>query len=67
MSAVVLEDYLTQKQAAESKGMDYHTVWRWVRAGKLPTLKVGQTVLIKKSDLAAITPAPQAGKPRGLK
>jgi excisionase family DNA binding protein len=45
----VADSYYTLNQAAEVLGIDRHTIWRWIAAGKLASEKVGGTVLIEKS------------------
>ena len=49
-----LENYYTQDEAAQAKGVSRVTIWKWIKQKKLPVVKVGATVLIRKDDLAAI-------------
>jgi excisionase family DNA binding protein len=44
---------LTVPEAARRVGRDPETVRRWIRAGKLPSQKVGTQHLIDEQDLAA--------------
>ena len=58
------EEYVTVPQAARLLKVSTPTVWRWIKAGKLPALRVGErSVRIKGSDLdRVIRPA---GEGRG--
>jgi len=47
-------NYYTQGEAAKVKGVCRATIWKWVKKGKLPAIKVDRRVLIRKDDLAAI-------------
>ena len=44
---------LTVPEAAKRVGRDPETVRRWIRAGRLPSTKVGTQHLIDEDDLAA--------------
>jgi excisionase family DNA binding protein len=46
----------TVKQAAQGKGVNYHTVLRAVRRGTLPARRLGRQVLITATDLTAWQP-----------
>ncbi len=46
----------TMAQAARLKGVNYHTVSRAVRRGKLPVRRLGHQVLIAAADLDAWSP-----------
>jgi hypothetical protein len=54
-------DYYTLHGAAEALGVSYWQVWRAVRQRQVPTLRLGQTLLVKLADLrqAETTPGPQ--------
>lgn len=45
---------LTVPEAAKRVGRDPETVRRWIRAGKLPSKKVGTQHLVDENDLAAL-------------
>ena len=49
-----LMNYCTQKEAAEAIGKSDVTIWTWIKSGKLPAIKVGREVLIRKDDLAGL-------------
>jgi excisionase family DNA binding protein len=46
---------LTVPEAAKRVGRDPETVRRWIRAGKLPSSRVGTQHLIDEADLARVT------------
>ena len=46
----------TMRQAAQVKGVNYHTVSRAVRRGTLPARRLGRQVLITAADLTAWQP-----------
>jgi excisionase family DNA binding protein len=46
----------TMRQAAQRKGVSYHTVSRAVRSGKLPSRRLGRMVLVTAADLDAWRP-----------
>jgi excisionase family DNA binding protein len=50
------EDVFTMEQAAQLKGVSYHTVSRAIRRGVLPARRLGKMAFIKKSDLQAWAP-----------
>jgi excisionase family DNA binding protein len=52
-------DYYTVTQAAKVLEVSPSTIWRWIKAGKLPAYRVGERAIrIKKADLPSIvTPA----------
>jgi len=47
----VEETYYTIQEIADRLKVNYRTVYRWVRAGKLPAYKFGQDWRITESDL----------------
>mgnify|MGYP001218776251 CR=1 FL=1 len=60
MSKTVERDYYTVAEAAEKLHVSHSTVWRWIRAGKLPAYRVGSRNLrIKQSDLNNVVEATQ--------
>jgi excisionase family DNA binding protein len=50
------EEVFTMRQAAQRKGVSYHTVSRAVRSGRLPSRRLGRQALIAEEDLAAWQP-----------
>ena len=45
----VAEHFFTLTEAAEALGVERHSIWRWIKAGRLgKTQKVGGVVLIEK-------------------
>ncbi|MCK4872149.1 MAG: helix-turn-helix domain-containing protein [Phycisphaerales bacterium] len=48
-----MEKLLSLDEAAEILGVEYKTVYRLVRSGKLPAGRVGRVYRIKRSDLDA--------------
>ncbi len=52
---------LTVPEAAARVGLNPETIRRWIRAGKLPSRKVGTQHLIDEDDLAAAIRAVSAG------
>ena len=53
MKTQVLEQLLTQPEAAAICGVHLHTIIRARRAGELRSIKRGRSVRIRPSDLAA--------------
>lgn len=51
------------KDAAAYLGISRSTIWRYIRAGKLPTMKLGAIVLIEKSALDALLQTPTSPSP----
>jgi excisionase family DNA binding protein len=49
-------DRYTMTEAAQIKGVSYHTVSRAVRSGKLPAQRLGRMALIAAADLQAWRP-----------
>jgi excisionase family DNA binding protein len=52
---------LTVPEAARRTGRNPETIRRWIRAGKLPSRKVGTQHIIEESDLDAVA-APEAAE-----
>jgi len=50
----MLEGYLTTKEAAEILEVSEGRIRQLVAEGRLPAVKVGQTNLVKKSDLELV-------------
>jgi acetyl-CoA synthetase len=48
---LVEETYYTLQEIADRLKVNYRTVYRWVRAGKLPAYKFGQDWRVTESDL----------------
>ncbi len=46
-----LSAYALLGDAAKETGVHRSTLWRWIRAGKLHSLKMGREVLIEKAEL----------------
>jgi len=42
-----LSEFLPVPEAARAAGVSERTVWRWVRAGRVDTLKVGRRLLVR--------------------
>lgn len=62
---------LTLDDVAERAGVHYQTVYRWVRSGRLPAVKIGSSYVVKARDLEEFTdrrlqptspPAPSAAR-----
>lgn len=51
--------FLTVEQTAKLIGKNPFTLYRWIKAGKLKTTKVGRTNLISKEQLAAVYKLPE--------
>jgi excisionase family DNA binding protein len=47
-------EYLTVDQAAERANRHAQTIRNWVRSGKLPAFRLGQSYLIRPEDLDAM-------------
>lgn len=55
----IAEVFYTLSEAAERLSVERHTVWRWIRAGRLEAQKVGGTVLIERAAVEALRVAGQ--------
>src|SRR5438552_11061253 len=54
--------FYSVSQAAELLGVSRVSIWRWVRAGHLPVVRLGhRTVRIKRDDLEALAVRGQSG------
>ncbi|MDA8277003.1 MAG: helix-turn-helix domain-containing protein [Actinomycetota bacterium] len=49
------DKYLDLNDAAEYLGVHYQTIYRWVREGNIPAIKVGTRYQVKVSDLESFT------------
>ncbi len=49
-----LEGFLTTKEVAEKLGVTVGRVQQFIAEGRLPATKVGQTNLVKESDLKLV-------------
>lgn len=49
------EQYYSIEQVAKTLKVAYLTVYRWIRSGKLKSIKAGKQYRIKKMDLEAFT------------
>ena len=56
-------EYVTQNEAAVLKDVEYHTIMRWIRQGKLSADKIGGVVLIRRTDLTQIVKS-NRGRPQ---
>lgn len=59
----MLEGYLTTKEAAEKLGISEGRIRQFVADGRLPAVKVGQTNLVKESDLSLVAER-KTGRPK---
>ncbi len=48
MTVMISEKFYTLTEAAERLQVERHTIWRWVRSGKLAAQKAGGVVFIEK-------------------
>ena len=49
-----LEGFLTTKEVAEKLGVSVGRVQQFIAEGRLPATKIGQTNLVKESDLKLV-------------
>ena len=60
------DEYLTAPEAARLLKVSPTTVWRWIKAGRLPALRVGErSVRLKRADLSSVIRPAQEGKGAG--
>jgi excisionase family DNA binding protein len=57
-----LEGFLTTKEVAERLGVSVGRVQQFIAEGRLPATKIGQTNLVKESDLKLVENR-QTGRP----
>lgn len=60
---MISDHYVTKAEAARKLGVNRLTIWRWIKAGRLPAEKVGREVLIKLDDLSQVTKPKRGRKP----
>ena len=58
-----LEGFLTTKEVAEKIGVSVGRVQQFIAEGRLPATKIGQTNLVKESDLKLVQDR-KTGRPR---
>ena len=51
---ISVEDALTQKDAAYQLGITTMTLWRWIKAGKISTVRLGRYSFIPKDEIARL-------------
>jgi excisionase family DNA binding protein len=61
-----LEGFLTTKEVAEKLGVSVGRVQQFIAEGRLPATKIGQTNLVKESDLKLIQKR-RTGRPPKVK
>ncbi len=44
----IAQHFYTLAEAANRLGVERHTVWRWIKAGRMDSQKVGGVVFIEK-------------------
>jgi excisionase family DNA binding protein len=54
------KELLTPQEVADLFSVSKRTVQLWIKSGKLPVLRIGRTVRIKRDDLLAMTQKPKA-------
>ncbi|HQU85608.1 MAG TPA: helix-turn-helix domain-containing protein [Pyrinomonadaceae bacterium] len=60
----MLEGLITTKEAAEKLNVSEGRIRQLVAEGRLPATKVGQTNLIKESDLELVKDRKRTGRPK---
>lgn len=58
-----LEGFLTTKEVAEKLGVSVGRVQQLIAEGRLPATKIGQTNLVKESDLKLVQ-SRKTGRPK---
>ena len=51
-------DLISLREAAEILGKSKVTVWRWVRAGRLPSIVIADRLFVRRGDVRRIAHAP---------
>ena len=64
---MIKERYVTKREAAEIKGVSLVTVWHWIGQGKLPVERIGNVILIKRTDLKKVKKVGHGGRPKTKK
>ena len=59
----MLEGLITTKEAAQKLGVSEGRIRQLVAHGRLPAVKVGQTNLVKESDLELVKDRKRTGRP----
>lgn len=59
-------DYYTLQGAAEALGVSYWQVWRAIHQRQIPTLTLGQTLLVRLADLRPPSPPPAPAASQSL-
>lgn len=65
MEIVIVDTFYTLTEAAARLGVERHTIWRWIKARKLPAQKAGGGVFIEKRIVDALctgSPKPQRAR-----
>lgn len=60
----MIEGLITTKEAAEKLNVSEGRIRQLVAEGRLPATKVGQTNLIKESDLELVKDRKRTGRPK---
>ena len=55
----ISDRFYTQTEAAHRLSVERHTLWRWIKAGKLQAQKAGGVVFIEKKAVEALRKAAQ--------
>lgn len=50
-------DFVTLDRAAKKLGISYWALWRRIRKGDVPTIKIGRSILVRLEDVRAVTTA----------
>jgi len=61
-----LKGFLTTKEVAEKLGVSVGRVQQFIAEGRLPAMKIGQTNLVRESDLKLVENR-KTGRPSKLK
>lgn len=49
-------DFMTMREAAKLKGCTPNALYLWLRYNDVPQAKVGQTTIVRQSDIVGYTP-----------
>ncbi len=60
----MLEGFITTKEAAQILSVSEGRIRQLVADGRLPAVKVGQTNLVKESDLELVRERKRTGRPK---
>jgi len=60
----MLEGFITTKEAAQILDVSEGRIRQLVADGRLPAVKVGQTNLVKESDLELVRERKRTGRPK---